>query len=291
MAKRLLRYSSSSFSRLNLNVLHKTAAQHALEIYCEDAVCSFIPKNACSTLRYSVALNNGLINDEADFDWIHQNNLTFNPTLRSLSKAKYTFTVLRCPFRRLASVFIDKIISLDYHTMNTFFRFNGRSSFYRLMKNRVRKRVGLEPKSVFGISTPSSFTFSDFVELLSSRDNLYANEHWAPQVSMLVYMDYDDWFRVENLSHASNILKNKINFDLIDTRDFSGHSTISFSQEDVNASTLTVSELAAMKLTGSIPSYRSLYCSDTVAAVSRLFREDIMLYCSKFGKDELLFAF
>jgi hypothetical protein len=290
VTQRLLRYGLSTYAQLSHNYRHEKAARHALEIYSADTICSFIPKNACSTLRYSIALANGLIEDNEDFNWIHKNNLTFNPCLRSLIKARYTFTILRCPFRRLASVFMDKIVTLDYHTMNTFLRLNKHSSLLRLNKNRLRKRLGLEQKSVFGISTPSRFTFEKFVRFLAShKHHIYANHHWAPQVSMLVYKDYDDWFRVEKLSEAAYYLKEKINFDLVDTRKLSGHSTLSLIKEDMDASSLSISQLAIMKSSGFIPSYKSLFSSDTVAIVSMLYKEDIMLYSYVFGSEALLF--
>ena len=86
------------------------AASHALKIYKTGAIDTFIPKNACSTMRLSVAIANCCIADASGFEWIHNNNDTFRANLEDLIRATYTFVILRDPFVRLASCFLDKIV-------------------------------------------------------------------------------------------------------------------------------------------------------------------------------------
>ena len=111
MKKRQLNYTANSYVKLNKNMQHKLAQNHALRIYKSNSIYSFIPKNGCSTMRLSLALANGCISDPKDFEWIHNNSLTFSADLPSLLLADYTFVILRCPFARLASVYLDKIVS------------------------------------------------------------------------------------------------------------------------------------------------------------------------------------
>lgn len=92
---------------LNKNERYNFSGSHSLSIYPIDAVYTFIPKNACSTLRYSIAIANGFIENKSNIDWIHSNNKTFISTLQEIAQAKYTFTVLRCPFTRVASSYLD----------------------------------------------------------------------------------------------------------------------------------------------------------------------------------------
>src|SRR5690606_5133059 len=73
-------------------------------------IYSFIPKNACTTMRYSLALSSGCIRGRQDFDWIHNNNWTFSASFRDLVSAESSFVILRCPFSRLASFFLDKVV-------------------------------------------------------------------------------------------------------------------------------------------------------------------------------------
>jgi hypothetical protein len=56
---------------------------------------------------------NGCINGIGQGHWIHQNNNTFTPTLADAFAASYTFVILCCPFRRLASVFLDKLVAKE----------------------------------------------------------------------------------------------------------------------------------------------------------------------------------
>jgi hypothetical protein len=95
----LLRFARRNNGALANNHPHQFALNYAMSIYRAAAVYSFIPKNACSTLRFSVALANGCIGD-ADVNWVHENNQTFKPSVRELATADYAFVVLRDPFRR-----------------------------------------------------------------------------------------------------------------------------------------------------------------------------------------------
>ena len=107
---RLLRYTQGNLQALVQNAAHQFASQHALSFYAADAVYSFIPKNACSTMRYTVGMANGAIAGPEQFNWIHANNLTFRASLAELAKAKYTFVILRDPYLRVASCFLDKMV-------------------------------------------------------------------------------------------------------------------------------------------------------------------------------------
>lgn len=119
---RKLNHVSGTISNLSRNNEFQFALRHTLQIYTSNAIYSFIPKNACSTMRYSIAKTNGFIEGEKDINWIHNNNKTFNSDLKSLIVADYTFVILRCPYSRLASVFLDKFVKqtpdvFKYHSM------------------------------------------------------------------------------------------------------------------------------------------------------------------------------
>ena len=111
-----IRFSNLWGGPLDSNVQHKFAAQHALNIYKSQSIYTFIPKCACSTMRLSLALANGLISDVKNYNWIHSNNSTFCANLSELVKAKFTFVILRNPFLRLASTYLDKIVNSTFDT-------------------------------------------------------------------------------------------------------------------------------------------------------------------------------
>jgi hypothetical protein len=109
----LFKYSSVNQVALQNNPQHQFAMRHSMQVFNSNAIYSFIPKNGCSTLRLSLAVANGCINGIEQGNWIHQNNNTFMPTLRDAVCTDYKFVILRCPFRRLASVYLDKFVAKE----------------------------------------------------------------------------------------------------------------------------------------------------------------------------------
>ena len=90
------------------------SSSYCLSIYPINAAYTFIPKNACSSLRFSVAVANGFLADLSDIEWIHWNNQTFIASQREVCLASYTFVILRCPFTRVASSFLDLIVEASF---------------------------------------------------------------------------------------------------------------------------------------------------------------------------------
>ena len=262
--ERFFRYSSMSYMPLQQNGKHQFAASQALRIYRSNAIYSFIPKNACSTLRLSIAYANGCIDNTNKFNWIHNNNHTFRADLSSLLTANYTFTILRCPYARLASVFLDKIVSRD-------------PVAWRLYELSDRK-VKLE-----------DFTFSNFIQALKMNHIRYGEIHWRPQVDFLVYKDYDDYFNVENFAHASQTLKDKINLDVIDARPFTNHGIEKLNLIDDDFSEVSPVDIFVFKRKGMCPKPSSLYNEESIDTVTSLYEDDIKLYRKRFSSSSLMF--
>jgi len=233
-------------------------------IYQANAVYSFIPKNACSTMRLSVAHANGCIDSIEQGHWIHANNGTFNATLGEAIKADYTFTILRCPFRRLASVFLDKFVAKEPLAWS-----------YR---TRLERKIELD-----------SLTFRDFVKSLTKAGMLRSDIHWRPQVDFLLYSQYHDYFCLENFEEIVRVLKDKIDFKVIDARSLTNHGLSEL--KAINTDCFADSEafdIAIMKRNGECPDYNSMYDDELYLTVSNLYREDIQLYKDKFSDSDIL---
>ncbi len=262
---RFFKYSAQSNAALAQNPKHKFAAQHALNIYKKNAIYSFIPKNACSTMRTSVAYANGCIEDPADFNWIHRNNNTFAANLRELITAEYTFTVLRCPFSRLASSYLDKIVSRN-------------TVAWGYVDARERK-VEIE-----------DITFESFVKSMTMPRIKAHNIHWRPQIEFLAYKEYDDYFAIENFSHAVKTLQEKIGLEIIDARKLTNHGVDRYAlvhNEDFSAA--KPFEFLRMKQEGSFPAPKALYNDELVNIVKQSYKEDFALYNDVIGSDGLMF--
>jgi Sulfotransferase family len=263
---RLLNHASASYSALAQNQAHQFAARHTLVHYPSGAVCTFIPKNACSSLRLSLAVANGFIAGPEDHNWIHNNNQTFTASLRDTQQAPYTFVILRCPYARLVSVYLDKIVG---HTVEA----------WQLVELLERDRE------------LNDITFEVFVNLMLRPPIRNGNNHWRPQSDFLVYADYDDWFNMADMSTAIATLRERCGIEWVDARPLTRHGLdqIGAVLEDENPQRLTPVELLHARAHGKAPAVRSMYTPELQQIVAKAFAKDIGLFAGRFGADRLMF--
>jgi len=263
---RLFRYSSKSYANLAANPPHSFARRHALSIYTADAIYSFLPTTACSTMRTTLAIANGCIGDTGDFNWIHQNNDTFSASLAELARARYTFTILRCPYRRLLSVYLDKFLE----------------------RNIVAWRyIDLHDRTI----DFDDISFEFFIRSLAKARIRNGDIHWMPQTAFLVYEDYDDWFAFEDFPTLAKTLKQRIDLDVVDARSLTGHGTTGLRKlARKEPHRLSPYELLGYKKRGSLPTPESMYTAELVKCVKRAYRGDITLYKRVLGSGNLLFS-
>jgi hypothetical protein len=258
------KYSSLELNTLGQNSAHKFSMNHSMMLYQKNALYSFIPKNACSTLRLSTAIENGCIDGIEQGHWIHANNQTFNASLAEAVKIDYSFVVLRCPFRRIASVYLDKFVSKEPDAWQ-----------YR---DALSRQVELD-----------DLTFRDFVLSLKKPFIFNSNIHWRSQCDFLVYENYSDYFSLEEFPQAISTLKNKINFDVVDARELTGHGTHKYQTLDEQCyADIAAFDIAIMKRGGQCPSHSSLYDKELFALVSDLYSGDLELYHQRCNASNLL---
>ncbi len=262
---RLLRHARTDITTLAQNGPHMFAARQALVHYPSGAVYTFIPKNGCTNMRYSLALAHGCIAGPEDFAWIHLNNPTFQATLSDLVRAPYTFIFLRCPLERLASVFLDKIA--------------GKTPEAWPLRRLTRDAFDLD-----------DLTFRDFCTLMETPKYRNSNAHWRAQVDFLVYEHYDDWFDLRRFDDAIVKIRDRIGLEVHDTRALSDHGTDRYTLVNEGCyADRTVAELTAMQRAGESPAHAALYDDELIVRMQTCYGEDIRLYRSKFGEDGLLF--
>jgi hypothetical protein len=243
---------------INENDQYNFSSSYSLSVYSIEAVYSFIPKNACSTLRYSIAVANGFINEIADVEWIHANNETFIATQKDIAQAKYTFVVLRCPFRRVASAFLDQILE-------------GESTFKDLNEQKL------------------SINFHEFLLIIQSQSRNERDQHWKNQSDFLHYEKYDDYFSLELFSKAISSLEHR-GLKVHDTRKIIKHDISSLKSIDGDFSKTKEIDLKKIKDDGYAPSYESLYGNSEIELVKDIYKDDIELYIEHFGEENLLFS-
>lgn len=266
MKNRQLNYSAAAYANLSKNSRHQFAQAHALRIYRSHSVYSFIPKNACSTLRVSLAMANGCIGGTKDFNWIHCNNDTFKADLASLIQAEYTFVILRCPFARLASAYLDKIVDTTSVAWE----------LHDVLKRTVEN---------------DELSFRRFVNAISKPSVLRSNIHWRPQVDFLVYKDYDDYFNLETFATAQSVIEAKAQLEIVDARKLTRHGLDRFEPlRDGHYADHLPDAIRTLKKAQQAPHPTALYDDELIVKVSTLFKKDIALYKSLFGDGNLLFS-
>lgn len=263
---RVLNYSSQTYQPLSQNPVHQFAANHALRLYTSNTIYSFIPRNACSTLRLSLAIANGCIESPQDFNWIHQNNSTFIADLPSLATASYTFTILRCPYARLASTYLDKIVNRDREAWH----------FLDLLKRETNIQ---------------DLTFEKFINALIHLQVRKGKIHWRPQIDFLVYQQYGDYFCLEQFPTAITTLKEKINLDIVDARPLTRHGIDGLTIiHEGDFSNTPPYEIRTLKASGKCPAPKQLYTKALIDIVSQHYKDDIDLYTTLFGTENLMFS-
>ena len=264
MKRKILRHTQDNILALSANVKHKFAQRHALHFYRANAVYTMIPKNACSTMRLTLALENGAIASHDEGKWIHANNDTFGADLHAIANADYAFVILRCPYRRLASAFLDKIVGKEVNAW------------------ALHRAAGRD-------YDPDALSFRSFVKLMSRPQLRACDVHWRPQSDFLVYREYDDWFSFERFDEiAPRLLDHGI--ALADARALTLHDSGRFvAENDPSLPDLPVREIAAMRAVGRSPGLTALYDERLTTQVERIFENDIEIYASRFGRERLAF--
>lgn len=264
-----LNKTSNCPESLASNKEHNYAKQFTLIHINTNSICTWIPKNGCSALRFSIALANGAIDNIEDIAWIHSNNQTFAADNKELLQSKYSFIILRNPFKRLLSFFLDKCCHSTSASQN--------DKSYQ------------HAREVFSINKLT--TFESFVDTIWDKPSLIKKDnHTTPQCDFLIFKNYSDYFQFENFKFIEKTLRAKIGLEIKDTR---RHNSIYTSKdsmytEDIN-SKMCVGDIENLLVEGKRPLEEKMYTDEMITKVSALYISDIMLYISvlKNGEAEL----
>lgn len=269
--KRILRLSKTLGDRRSMenNQAHVFAQQRTLLHLKSNTVCTWIPKNACSNLRYSIALANGVISTKYDVAWIHNIHNSLYASNKELLTAKYSFVVLRNPFKRLLSFFLDKICHKNSESEN--------DTSYR------------DAQHLFNVSGET--TFEDIVtSIWSDPELLSLEQHIRPQSDFLIFQKYDSYYQLEKFSDFTEDIAQKINLKIIDVRDFNSiHTSKGLIETDAINSNTSVDEIKKFLTKGEKPMASNMYTDEMIQRVSAIYFNDILIYLknTKHGLDEL----
>lgn len=270
-SKTKLVYSKSFGNSTSIieNKDHEFARNHTIVHLKSNSICTWIPKNACSNFRYSLAVSNGAIAGERQINWIHKNNTSFAATNKELLKADYAFVALRNPFKRLLSFYCDKLCNTNVNENDTSY-------------DTAKATLG----------TSESTTFAEFVEALWKDPSLKKkNKHIRDQCDFLVYQNYTEYFSLEKYEYMSSRLRDSIGLKLEDARPFNSVITTykcsNCKELNYDTPAKTIGEaLAKLKK----PITTNMYNPQLIQKVGALYFEDILLYIKTVsGEDEMLY--
>jgi glycosyltransferase involved in cell wall biosynthesis/predicted O-methyltransferase YrrM len=233
--------------------VHHLFDPHAGVLYC------YIAKNASSTLKFHFfkrkmsAEGSELCDEELNRN-IHpiskEQSLLNHPT--DISQRNYAFCVVRNPFSRIASAFLDKFVQ---------------------SKPLPKYAEQLMNEYSFG-KTFDEWTFSDFISSLIESDLNTFNEHWMPQYLHL-FNDVDyDLIAMENFPLHKRLtqLYGDISFNVRE------HS-LQYYKTDVPAYSLPLSNLKrTFEDTKTVPMWEDLFNPDLEEKFREVFDRDIDLY-------------
>jgi len=249
------------YRSLDENEAHIFAQKKTLAHLRSNSICTWIPKNACSNLRFSIALENGFISSKNDIGWIHNNTETFYASNKELLKAEYCFVILRNPFKRLLSYFLDKLCH--------------------------KKSASENDKSYMGaqelFNVTDETTFEQIVSAIWNQPELIEKDiHLIPQCDFLVYKDYDDYFQFEMYAELNSSLEKKLGLQIIDVRDFNTvHTSKGLKTSDAINHKNTVREINNHLKKGEKPIPINMYTNEMTKKMGAIYFNDILLYAKK----------
>jgi Sulfotransferase family len=271
--------NKSGESRLfsSISARETFARRHTLHIPAKRAIATYIPKNACTTLRYSIAISNGRPEAAETITYVHSGMPEMLASKSDLANCTYAFILLRCPYRRIASAFLDKAVNEDSLAPSLFPL--KRRLFHRSRPDTSEAGIASQHAKVMAL------TFAGFLALLRKCEPRRLNHHFSPQSNFLLKQGYNDYFALENLAEAEATLREKIDLRLVDR---GTHGVSRRKKSDVDASTLTIAELLELRAAGYAPAYETLFTKATRRAVDAFYAKDLALYKKHFGSKNLL---
>ena len=252
------------------NQEHNFAKRFTLYNFSSSAMCTFIPKNACTSLRYSFALANGFVRDLDDIDWIHGNNNSQQADENELRNCCYSFIILRSPFTRLSSYFLDKIVG-------NFGEISANDKSYE--NSFLNKFCKLE-----------NLTFEKYINIIWENPKIiYKDLHTIPQIDFLLFDEYDNWIALEKLSKEINNIELKSEVKFIDTRNHVSNTTKGYKLNSKEYhGDITVKKLRDLKRKNFLPAHANLFNEETSYKLLMTYLSDVFLYIEKTNSyDEL----
>jgi hypothetical protein len=217
---------------------------------------TYIPKNACTTLKATFGLAQGWLTAEAP-DYHGMTAPHWLEGLAAYPLVRHRVVVLRDPFDRLLSAYLHR--------------------FVLQRGDPVRESaMGSGLGAAAGVSTAAEVSFAGFLRYLALTPDDRLNEHWRPQRDFLVG-DYTHVVRFDHLVEDLAFLRDS-GITLVVAR---GHATASRADVGPGWGDRPARALRRLhKRTGHLPLTRNMYDVELRALVAGRYAEDLELVTS-----------
>lgn len=228
-----------------------------------------IPKNACTTLRFTFIKN---LDDIYEFpgssDFEKLKNVEANPSLLSnIGKekkrdAKIKLLILRNPYDRIVSAFLDRFCK-------------GKDQMYEVVDQKLR--LSKKYKDI---------DFDFFLENLISTNYFLKNVHYIPQNEFTFDFDYNFVFNIKKLNDEKfiKLFEEKTKLKFFDSKKVKDHTLSSLYKENFNhANKLKCKLLRKMiKEDKKIPYYENFLTLENKRIIYDIYKKDFKLF-EKYG--------
>lgn len=230
-------------------------------------LATLIPKNASSLIKAAFAWYDALPSafDEMVANAFSDVHVRFDGLLTvkniyDLDAATKSLVVLRCPYRRAASAFLDKFVAAPEEAI-------------------VRGIVKTTGKNVADI------TFQDFVYALVMSPDYWLDTHFRSQSSYISLDDYDHYFCVEDHQPLSAFLDSEFGEAIAELKKAApeGINREQLPRVPVDGAwKMTARDLTELRRSNGVaPQYRSLYTDALISDLFKRYRDDIEMYISR----------
>lgn len=233
-------------------------------IYCS------IPKNACTLFKnliveYSSSQKKYQKSQQNIHQFLAQNRPEPTKLINSLESANYfKFVVLRNPFARLVSAYLDKFAK---HPIPESFA----QQVIIAVQTHLAKPINIQ----------ESITFQQFIEYLARTSDRYLNDHWLPQSNFLGSINFDYIGQFEQLDLTIKLLEKK--FSIAINQKVSSHIT-EYKNFDKQLEFYRMYPQQLRSLEG-MPAAWQMYNGQLKQLVAKRYSQDISLYLQQFKMD------
>lgn len=186
------------------------------------------------------------------------------PSNKEILSANYSFVVLRNPFKRLLSFFLDKICHIT-------------STLPDGSYDAAKKLFQTDEKT----------SFAEFIDsIYHNPDIINFDLHTKPQCDFLIYNKYRKYYQFENYNKFQKDIFKKIGLKIVDIRDINTiHTTKGLEFSEAFSPNMPISEIRSLMESGGKPIPEKFFTNDMIRKIGAIYFADIMLYHNLFSSE------